>query len=497
MTMLHWIRNRFRSARARRLSLQAGNAADARRIDEGMQLAQAAMEADSALAAPHFVMGRLRELAGRLAEAEASYRRAVALEPAHAKACNNLGAVLIYQGRIEEALACYRQALSLDPDQPEANQNLAILTQSPLAWEAAIRGFLRRTAADPADARAHASLGDIYRGLGRLAEARASLDRAIVLEPGNAEAHYGKAMLLLTSGEYAEGWKEYEWRWRMDNQYSFPARRFAGPIWDGSAVEGAVFMHGETALGESLQFVRYARLVAQRCRSVIFECAPRLKPLLEGVEGVARVTSPGEPQQPFSAHVPLFSLPRLFGTTLDSIPWQGPYIHADPQRVAQWRHLFQADGKARLKIGLVWSGSPQNPHNRERSIAPGMLAPLARVAGTAWYSLQSGTAEPMPPQGMDLVDLAARERDFLDTAAFIAHLDLVIAIDTSVAHLAGAMGARTWVLLNRTPDWRFHLERPDNPWYPTMRLYRQTQEGDWAGVVGRVATELGELASRA
>ncbi len=475
-----------------RLARKAGEAADAKQIDAGVRLALDAMQAGPALAAPHFAMGRLRELAGDLAAAETSYRRAIALEPGHARSCNNLGAVLVYQGRIGEALACYRQALALDPDQPEANRNVAILTHEPATWEAAIRGYLRRIATDPTDARAHASLGDIYRGLGRVADARASLDRAIALDPLDAEARYGKAMLLLTCGEYTEGWREYEWRWRMDNQYSNPARRFTGPAWDGRVVEGTILMHGEMAIGESLQFVRYARLVAARCKRVVFECAPRLKPLLAGVEGVAHLVSPGDPLPVFAAHVPLFSLPRLFGTTLENVPWQGPYLHADPQRVAQARPLFSRDVGARLAVGLAWSGNPQNPHNRERSIDPALLAPLAHVPGIAWYSLQAGTAGANLPAGMDIVDLAARERDLLDTAAFIASLDLVITIDTSIAHLAGALGARTWVLLNRTPDWRFHLERADNPWYPGMRLFRQAREGEWRDVVDEVAGELGK-----
>jgi len=453
----------------------------------------AAMQMGPTLAAPHFAMGRLHELAGDLGAAEASYRRAIALEPGHAKSCNNLGAVLVYQGRIDEAQACYRQALSLDPDQPEANRNLAILTHEPDAWEAAIRGYLGRIASDPGDARAHASLGDIYRGLGRTADARASLDRAIALDPLDAEAHYGKAMLLLTCGEYAEGWQEYEWRWRMDNQYGFPARRFPEPVWDGRTVEGAILMHGEIALGESLQFVRYARLVAERCERVVFECAPRLKPLLASVEGVAQLISPGDALPAFSAHVPLFSLPRLFETTLENIPWAGPYLHADPERLAQAHAIFRRDPSVRLAVGLAWSGNPQNPHNRERSIDPALLAPLARVPGIAWYSLQAGAAGTNSPAGMDIVDLASRERDLLDTAAFIAKLDLVITIDTSIAHLAGALGARTWVLLNRTPDWRFHLERVDNPWYPSMRLFRQAREGEWRSVVDEVAGELSKL----
>jgi len=493
MSMLDWIRTRLDGPRARRLAAGARAAADARRVDEGLRLAAEAARADPALAEPHFLLGRLHELAGDLDAAEKAYRRAVALEPGHARACNNLGAVLVYRGRIDEALAAYRQALSLDPDQPEANRNLAILTQDPRAWEAAIRGFRRRVAEDPSDARAHASLADIYRGLGRVEDARASLERALALEPGDAEAHYGKAMLLLTAGDYAEGWREYEWRWRMDNQYAAPAKRFPAPPWDGRQVAGAVFLHGETALGELLQFVRYARLVAGRCERVVLEATAHARPLLETVEGVAQVVVQGDPLPRFAAHAPLFSLPRIFGTTLDNVPWDGPYVRADPARARECRGVVDAHAGGRRKVGLAWSGNPQNPHNRERSVDPRLLATLAALPGIAWYGLQAGPPAANPPPGMPLLDLAGRERDFLDAAAFVANLDLVLTIDTSIAHLAGAMGARTWVLLNRTPDWRFHLERADNPWYPTMRLFRQSREGDWSGPLAEVAEALAAL----
>lgn len=490
------LRAKLRERRARRLTRAAARAVDARRIDEGWRLAHAAIAADPDLAAAHYVMARLHELAVRLDEAESSYRRAIALDPRHARAHNNLGGVLSLQGRIEEALACYRQALMIDPGQPEANQNLALLTRDAGAHESALQACQRTVAAEPLNSRAHARLGDLYRALARADEAMESLDRALELDPDNVEAHYSRAMLRLQRGDYAAGWQEYAWRWKLDNPFSAPARRFAMPIWDGSDLAGgSVLLHGESALGELVQFARYAPLVARRCGAVIFECAPRQQVLLRGIEGVSRVLAPGDALPPLAAHAPLFSLPAIFGTTLETIPWTGPYLRADEGRLAQWRPVVDAAAAGRLKVGLAWSGSAQNPHNRERSIDPALFAPLAKVPGVAFFGLQPGAGPASVPASLPLVDLAARERDLLDTVAFIGLLDLVITIDTGTAHLAGAAGARSWVLLNRTPDWRFHFDRADNPWYPTMRLFRQSRESDWTDVIAQVGAALQALAA--
>ena len=242
-----------------------------------------------------------------------------------------------------------------------------------------------------------------------------------------------------------------------------------------------------------LQFVRYAPLVAERCAAVVLECQPALVPLLQGFDGVRQVVAQGAPLPPFAAHVPLIMLPGIFRTTLQSVPWRGPYVHADAKRVAEWRALVASGDSARLKVGLVWAGDPANWGDRKRSTTLATLAPLARASAATFYSLQKGkpSAEATaPPAGMKFIDHSARIRDFADTAALMSLLDIVISIDTSVAHLAGAMGVPTWVLLGFSADWRFHLERSDNPWYPTMRLFRQPSDGDWAGAIDRVVDEL-------
>ena len=477
------------------LSLMANIAADLRQVEEGLRWAERAIAADPRAAAPHYCSGRLWDLAGRPERAEASYRRAIGLDPGNAKAHNNLGRVLSLQGRLDEALACYRRALQLDPGQPEANQNYAAMTSDSQAREVAIEGYLRQIQEDPTDARAFNNLANIYIGQGRNEEALANLERAIALDPGHAEAHYSKSLLLLSEGDYAQGWREYEWRWRLDGPLSAPARRFRQPMWDGRDLGGgALLIHGELALGESLQFVRYARIARERCGSVIFECAAPLKSLLQGVEGVGQIALPGETLPPFAAQTPIFGLPRVFGTTLQNIPWGGPYVRADPAKAAQWRQTLDA---ARFRVGVAWTGNPQNPNNRDRSVSLEILAPLRSVPGVAFYSLQigAGAAQAAAHAALELVDLTSRLQDFSDTAALVHNLDLVITIDTSVAHLAGAMGVPVWVMLNATPDWRYHLARADNPWYPSMRLYRQAREGEWAPVVEKVTQDLRDLAA--
>lgn len=482
------------------LSLMANIAADLGQVEEGLRWADKAIAADPSAAAPYYCKGRLWDLAGRLDQAEASYRKVLDLDPGNARAHNNLGYVLALQSRHDEALVCYRQALQLDPGLAEANQNFAGLTSDVQARETAINAYLVQIRNNPADARAHLNLSKIYAGQGRNTEAMENLDRSIELDPDHAESHLCKALLLLIKGEYAAGWREYEWRWRIKGPLGDPARRFAQAMWDGRDLgSGALLMHGELALGEPLQFARYARLAAARCGSVIIECAPRVKTLLQGVEGVGQTVSPGDTLPPFAAHIPLYGLPRVFGTTLQNIHWIGPYIHPDPRRVEHWRSLIEFGSTARFRVGLAWSGNRQIPYNVDRSIALSSLAALLVIPGVAFYSLQKDGAADIAglrPAPGNLLDLTAHEHDLLDTAAFISQLDLVITVDTMISALAGAMGARVWVLLCHKPDWRHHLERPDNPWYPTMRLYRQKREGEWAEVVSRTADDLRELASR-
>jgi hypothetical protein len=262
-------------------------------------------------------------------------------------------------------------------------------------------------------------------------------------------------------------------------------------MWNGESIEsGTLLLHAEQGLGDTLQFVRYAPLAAARCASVVLECQPELVSLLQGTAGVQRVLARGETLPEFAAHAPLMSLPADFGTTLQDVPWNGPYVHAPADKVAAWRGVLDASG---FKVGLVWAGRPQQWDDRKRSLSLELLAPLSRASGAVFYSLQVGEAAAQAaaaPAGMRLVNVAPQIVDFADTAAIVANLDLVVTIDTSVAHLAGAMGIPVWVLVAYAPDWRYHLGRSDNPWYPSMRLFRQARDGDWPSAIEQLAEAL-------
>ncbi|MGH8673447.1 MAG: tetratricopeptide repeat protein [Burkholderiales bacterium] len=474
------------------LNMMAAIAADERKTDEGMRWARLAMAVDPTAPAPHYSMGRLCQGAGRLAEAEAHYRRSLELQPDQPKALNNLGAVLHMQGRLDLAVASYRRALELDPELAQANQNLASITRELPAAEKAVAGFLRQLRDNPKDAEAHANLGNVYRELGRHREAIASFADALACDPEFAEAHFARSFELLLCGEYTEGWKEFEWRWKVKALNS-PMRHVLQPLWDGRDLPGGtVLLHSEQGFGDTLQFVRYAPLVAQRCGRVMLECQPELVRLLARTAGLRGVYAAGERLPSFDAHLPLMSLPRVFNTRIESIPWDGPYIQADTARAAPWRSFLASSG---TKIGLNWAGRPQQWDDRKRSVTLAMLAPLMRAPDANFYSLQKGEAAAQAtsaPQGMRLADLGKYIGDFADTAAIVRELDLVITVDTSVAHLAAAMGVPTWVLVSYAPDWRYHLEREDNPWYPSMRLFRQKTDGDWPAVIERLAAALAE-----
>ena len=474
-------------AHAGALTLMAAIAADERNGDEGRRLAALAAAADPAAPGPHYVLGRLCQDEGRLAEAEAHYRRSLALKPDQPKAHNNLGAVLQIQGQLQAAVESYRRALELDPSLPQANQNLASILRDGAAAQSAIAGFLRLLDENPRDAQAHTDLGNVYRELGRHRDAIASFGRAVACDPQLAEAHFACAFELLTCGEYEEGWREYEWRWRV-KALNAPTQTYREPAWNGERLpDGTILLHAEQGFGDTLQAVRYAPLVAERCKAVVLECQPQLKRLLAGTPGLSSVHAAGEPLPRFDAHLPLMSLPRVFGTQIETIPWTGPYLQPPADSA---REIRASSGP---NIGLVWAGEPRQGDDRKRSVTLEMLAPLGETSGATFYSLQKGAGAAQaasPPAGMRLVDLAPRILDFADTAAFIAQLDLVVTVDTSVANLAGAMGAPTWVLLSSVPDWRYHLERDATPWYPTMRLFRQPADGDWAGAIARVAQAL-------
>jgi Flp pilus assembly protein TadD len=430
---------------------------------------------------------------GKLAEAAASYREALRLQPDHVDALSNLGAVLVDLEQEDEAVACLRQALQLAPGAVRALNNLgrALIEkeQFPEA-EAHLRQALRL---QPNYAKAHANLGVTLMKQGRHDEAVAHLQQAVRLEPGYADAHKNLAMVWLQQGNYAKGWPEYEWRWRC-KEFTPPV--YAQPAWDGGPLAGrTILLYAEQGLGDTLQFVRYAPLVQARGGRVVVHCQRPLLPLLLRCRGIDQVVPRGAPLPPFDVHAALLSLPLLFGTTLATVPADIPYLFADETLVASWRRELAA--LPGFKVGIAWQGSTGYGGDRERSTRLAYFEPLARLPGVRLLSLQKGYGSEQLAEAagrFPVEDLGNRLDEtsgaFMDTAAVMKCLDLVITVDTSLGHLAGGLGVPVWVTHPFAPDWRWQWGREDSPWYPTLRFFRQTEWGRWEPVFARMAEEL-------
>ncbi len=455
---------------------------------------------------------------GHLEAAVAAFQRALALQPDHALTHNNLGDTLRQLKRFDEAVTHLQQAVALDPTAPEAYRNLGLALSCQDQLEAATVAYQQALTLNPDYALVLDSLGSILRQRGKLVEAMNHLQRAIALKPDLPEPHYdlglvcyeqgnfaaaaelfqrslqlrpdfapaqfSYSVLQLLRGQFSQGWPGYEARWES-NDITLP--NFPQPRWQGEDLTGkTILLYAEQGFGDTIQFVRYAPLLAARGATVLVGCPPPLQRLLETVPGVDRVIADGAPRPAFDYHIPLLSLPLLCQTTLETIPATVPYVGARPTAPAPPR---------RPTIGLVWAGNPKHGQDRERSAHLTDFLPLWQVTTGQFVSLQKGKADELQQfqsafSHLTLQDLAPQLQDFADTAAAIAPLDLVITVDTAVAHLAGALGKPVWILLATVPDWRWLLEREDSPWYPTARLFRQRQRGDWAEVMARVVEAL-------
>ena len=426
-------------------------------------------------------------------------RRAIAYSPKFVDALSNLGFVLQSLGRDEEALASFDKALAIKPDSIEALNNRGNTLRVLGRFEEALACFDKALAIRPDFPATLNNRGDVLRSLGRLAESLADFGKALAIAPDFADAHWNESLCLLASGDFARGWERYEWRWRTrifaEAKPSFPA-----PLWLGKEdLSGkTVLLHAEQGFGDVLQFCRYVPEVAARGAAVVLKVPDALRDLLKSLSGVARVTGEDGDVALVDFHCPLMSLPHAFGTRLETIPAQVPYLAADPGRVARWRErLGKHDG---LKIGRVWAGQPGADRVDERRSMPlEWMLDLGTVPGVTLVSLQKGEAVRQaraPGMGERLIDWTDELADFADTAALVAALDLVISVDTSVAHLAGGMAKPVWVLNRFDRCWRWLRDRHDSPWYPTMRLFTQPRPGDWASVLSDVVAELRNFPER-
>ncbi len=475
----------------------------------------------------HYRLGNTLFARGLLGEALASYRQALLLRPQHGETHNNIGVVLADQGRPAEALPHYQQAVALKPTYAEAHYNLGNalkalnrLEEAVAAYQQAIRhnpqfapaylnlgvaltaqgrpaeavaAYRQAIRLEPNLAKAHNNMGLALAQQNRLDEALACYARALQLQPDFADAHYNRALTLLVRGDFEQGWPEYEWRWRLTE---IPARPFSQPRWGGSPLAGrTILLHAEQGAGDTIQFIRYAPLVQQRGGRVLVECPATLIPLLSTCRGIDQLIGRGTPLPDFDVHAPLLSLPGIFRTSLATIPVDIPYLATDPQLVEHWRQELQ--GVREFKIGISWQGSPGYRWDRQRSLALAHFEPVARLVGVRLFSLQKGLGTEQLrdlPSWFAVTDLGRMLDEntgaFVETAAVLKNLDLVVTCDTALGHLAGALGVPVWTVLPFAPEWRWLLDRDDSPWYPTVRLFRQSQPGDWDGVFARIAAEL-------
>ena len=446
----------------------------------------------------------LRRL-GKLESAVASFRRAIAIKPDLMEAYANLGKALEDLGQSDQAVAVFDQAIAISPDSAAAFYNRGNALKANRQSDAALASYDQALLLNPAYAEAWYNKGVVLHERNQIDPAIAHYRRAIEINPDYAMAHWNLATALLTGADHERGWQEFEWRWRSIETGLVPNRRgLRQPGWLGrEALAGkTILLQNEQGLGDTLQFCRYATLVSALGARVILEVQPPLLEVLRDLEGVDQLlpdTARKIPEVDF--HCALMSLPLALGTTLETIPNQVPYIRSRPEKAAAWKARLAASDA--LRVGLVWSGNFVAGHpelkatHARRNIPLQKLAPL-HMDGVTFFSLQKGQpAEAELPAliqagwgGPHIVDLTADLNDFSDTAALIDHLDLVISVDTSTAHLAGAMGKPVWVLNRFDTCWRWMLDRDDSPWYPTLKLYRQTTPGDWDSVVERVRDDL-------
>jgi tetratricopeptide (TPR) repeat protein len=441
------------------------------------------------------LLGVLRTQQGRYDEAAALIGAALAAHPASVPALTNMGNVLGQLGRRDEAQACFSKALGIKPDHVKALVGRGNLLRELERPEAAVASYEKALAIQPDHADAACNLGRAFQDLNRLEEALASYDRALAIRPDHAEAAFSKSLCLLLSGRFDEGWLLYESRKQLP-EYAphFALRSFQQRIWTGeTSLSGkTVFIYWEQGLGDTIQFCRFAKMLEQRGAKVIFSAQDRLRRLLQTLSPT--ITVIGEQQIPVDCdyHSPLLSLPLALKMKLDGIPCDAPYMRAEPERILKWRDRL---GGGDFKIGVAWQGA-KNKAQPGRSFALPELRGVSQIPGVRLISLQkSEPARDLPP-GMHVESLGEdfdADGAFLDTAAVMETVDLVISCDTSTAHVAGALGRPVWVALKHAPDWRWRLHRDDSPWYPAMRLFRQPAGGDWKGVFLEIEKELMKL----
>jgi tetratricopeptide (TPR) repeat protein len=432
----------------------------------------------------HNDLGVFRHDNGRAEEALAAFDRALELRPDYAEALSNRARAMHHLGRLDEALDNLDRAVALAPDYAIAFTHRGDVLSALGRFEEALACHDRALELEPDNADAWVRRGDALGFLRRMEEAVLAYDRALTLDPANIKAPFNLAAGLIREGEYEDGWRLYEHRWRDTGEGARP--ELPGRQWLGEEdVAGkTVVLYSEQGQGDTIMMLRYAPLLARRGAEVILSVQPSLERLAARVEGVSAVAPQGQPLPPFDLHTPLMSLPLAFGTTIDTIPGE-PYLTAPPEDFARWAERLGP--RKRSRIGLAWAGNPTHNEDRWRSVPLAALASLASLDVDLYaVTLDIREADRAAMDQMGVIPLGPELTDYAATAGLIANLDLVISVDTSLAHLAGAMGRKGLLLLAAAPDYRWGWDGATTPWYPSLRLFRQQRIGDWSGVAEAV-----------
>ncbi|HEY2411987.1 MAG TPA: tetratricopeptide repeat protein [Pirellulaceae bacterium] len=461
-------------------------------LDDAIRCYERAVELMPNLVEAHRNLGNALAVQGRTDDAIDSFWTALQLKPNCPEICNNLGQVLLEKDEWEEATAYLRRAVELKPDYAEAHCNLGAAYRWQAKFAEAIACYRRALELKPDYVEAHSNLGNALCGLGRLDEAAASFERALQIKPDHVEARYCRSFLLLQKGDFEQGFLEHEWRWKTKKN---PPRGFPGPQWDGQLLPAGstLLLYAEQGFGDTFQFIRFVKLARETsgAANIVLECDRPLARIVASYRGFDRLVCRGDALPAFDAHASIHSLPWLLQTRIETIPRDGPYLFANSELIAHWHEkLAPIPG---VRVGINWHGRENHPLAQCRDLPLSLLTELSRLPELSLVSLQKGVNQSDLAQSHDTKPIALLGDDmdtasgpFMDTAAIMINVDLVITSDTSVAHLAGALGAPVWVVLPYAADWRWFLDRSDSPWYPTMRLFRQKKPGDWAGAFAEI-----------
>ncbi len=472
-----------------------GNAlSDLRRLGEAVEAYDRALRVRPRDPKIHKAKGIALVRQEKYKDAIACYQEALRLRPEYPEVHNDLGIALARQSKYEDAVASYRKALEYRPEYAEAHNNMGNALRNMSQFEDSLECYRTAIRIKPRYTDAYNNQGITFSEMGRFDDAVASYTECIRLNPNHIDAHMNRALTWLRKGNYAQGWAEYEWRWRKRKLTNRP---LIMPLWNGFPLNGRrILLITEQGNGDTIQFIRFARLLKEQGGTVILECPERLLKLLANCPHIDHLVAQGQPLPDYDVFAPMLTLPGLLGTALDKIPAEVPYLAPDPELLEKWRREL-ADVKE-FKVGINWQGNPKYAGDRHRSIPLRHFEPLSKVPGVRLFSIQKNFgSEQLKDATFEVTDLGSRLDNetgpFLDTAAVMKNLDLFITSDTAVAHLAGALGVPVWMAVSTTPDWRWLTIREDNPWYPTMRIFRQSEHMVWPPVFERIAAELRKL----